>query len=273
MAVLLCAGLLHSCNPDCESIPGLRISADQNPAGYQVLLSANPPESLRGKKVFMGDREVAADFLPDAGLVFEVPPDVSGATEVRVEDGDCEQYAALDFQVVGADFFRNNPGFISPVPPEIVIPSIPPSFPPVIDNAWLSPTDIDYCMWFIMVKDTVYSADSSSFELVPTNTLHPAESFEFSTCGNADRLYHGNPMFGIIDRDLNYINIWVDRRSQGDGLGIEEYVGQFIPIEGTSFDKAYGGCSAGTSLDHNGYLMLLTSRRNGRQVLVFQKKP
>ncbi|MEL6276169.1 MAG: hypothetical protein AAFU03_13800, partial [Bacteroidota bacterium] len=121
-----------------------------------------------------------------------VPENTAEATEVRIEDGDCVDFANFGFTVVDEAFFVNNPQFVSPFPPNIVIPTIPPSFPPVLDQAWISPQNPDYCLWFVMVKDSILAGgpfadcvvDTGENPYTVSTTLDPFCSKELSTCGS-----------------------------------------------------------------------------------------
>jgi hypothetical protein len=263
---LLALGCLTmGCNPDCTNIPGLRVSSSFNPVGFEVLITSNVPADLNNKSVFFGETKVEPKFVPDVGLRVTVPEGASGDTEIRIEDGDCVDYAAVGFSVVDENFFLNNPNFIPPIPPQIIIPSPPPSFPPSIDNAWLSPENTDYCLWFIMEKDIL--PDGS---LIESNTIDRDSSFEQSTCNQVDEnlLYRRNPIFGIVDKDANLINIWIDRRAIGESL--EEFHGEFIDLQDTPYaDENFSAPCVG-SIGKKGFIMLLTSQCTGRQVLAFQ---
>jgi hypothetical protein len=270
--LLLIGSLCTGCNPDCTTIPGLRVSSSFNPAGFEVLITSNVPADLHNKSVFFGEKEVDPEYIRDVGLRVVVPDGLSGNTDIRIEDGDCVDYVNVPggFSVVEESFFIDNPDFISPIPPQIIIPTLPPNFPPSVDQAWLSPDNVDYCLWFIMLKDTL-----SDGTIVETNTIDQEESFEQTTCsGDPGKFYFKNKIFGIIDKEANLINIWIDRR--GINRGIEEYRGQFIDMANTPYaglDRYTGPLCGSNVFTDTGHMLLLTSQRNGRQTLAFQKTP
>ena len=82
-----------------------------------------------------------------------------------------------------------------------------------------------------------------------------------------DRLYHANPVSGIIDKENNYIKIRIDRTLKG--LGIEEMEGQFIDPDQLPAEYTEGGvCNGdGTSKPN---IMLLTSLQTGRQMILWR---
>lgn len=258
----------YSCNPDCDSVQRLKLSTDLNPAGYEVLVTANPISSLKGRRVYFGKAEVETKFNNDVGLIVTVPEGISGVTDLRVEDPDCVDFISMDFNVVEGDFFQNNTNFIFPPAPEIVIPTIPGVFPPTIENAWLSPVNSDYCLWFgpfqpyhfIVNGDTLFTDDTF---------IVAAGSFELSACGNTNAYYHNNPFYGIVNYQTGEISITIDRSSKG--LGTEEFTGEFIDMQNT----AYGQPTlevCGSAKEKAGHMIMLTSKTNGRQLLVQQPK-
>lgn len=253
----------YSCNPDCDSVQGLKLSTDLNPAGYEVLITANPISSLKGRRVYFGKAEVETKFKNDVGLIVTVPEGISGITDLRVEDPDCVEFISMDFNVVGGDFFQDNTNFIFPPAPEIVIPTIPSVFPPTIENAWLSPVNSDYCLWFGPFQSYTFMGETTSTFIVA------AGSFELSACGNTNNYYHKNPFYGIVNYQTGEISITIDRSSKG--LGTEEFTGEFIDMQNT----AYGQPTlevCGSAKEKAGHMIMLTSKTNGRQLLVQQPK-
>ncbi len=259
---------LFSCNPDCDSVQGLRLSTSLNPAGYEVLITANPPSSLKGRRIYFGKSEVETKYEEDMGLIVKVPEGISGLTDLRVEDPDCVDFVSLDFNVVGADFFQENTEYVFPPAPEIVIPTIPSVFPPSIENAWLNPVDPDYCLWFgpfqpyhfILNGDTIFT-DSTK--------IVAAGSFELSACGNTGSFHHNNPFYGIVNYQTGDISITIDRSSKG--LGTEDFTGKFIDMQNTNYNQSTLTVCGGTQ-EKAGHMMMLVSKTNGRQLLVQQPK-
>jgi hypothetical protein len=271
---------IFACNPDCDSVAGLRVVYSSSPVGNeaklgapgtQILLTANPPSALNGRRIFFGKREATGvTFKENHGLVVTIPSDLPpGPIDLRIEDPDCVDYITVDFQVVESDFFFNSTDYVFPTFPEIVIPTLPPAFPASIENAWLSPDNLDYCMWFKFVK-----IDGKC-----TTALDPAQTKEqcFGPC-RTDRAvrYKSNPVSGVIDSTRNFIHLIIDRTKEG--LGYEELVGRFITPAETSaeYQKWEPGdepisnpaIPVNTSRDH---MMLLTSLSTGRTLLLYQQ--
>ncbi|MBK9013509.1 MAG: hypothetical protein IPM82_05180 [Saprospiraceae bacterium] len=185
---------LFSCNPDCDSVLGLRITTADTEVGNEILITAQPPSSLEGRRVFIEDKEVEVRYAADMGLIAKVPEGLSGTVDVRVEDPDCADFVSLNLEVHDESFFENNPAYVFPTIPEIVVPTLQVSFPPSIENAWLHPENLDYCIWFTLVADASNTC---------TRVIDSSKSFEQSTCNRSDdsRLYRQNPMFGYIDEN------------------------------------------------------------------------
>ena len=125
-----------------------------------------------------------------------------------------------------------------------MIPTSLPSFPPSVANAWLSPQNTDYCVWLQFAKKTVFGSNPIEYVLdgngnkIETNTIDPSQSAELSVkellCNStANTLYHNNPVSGVVDRDNNFVHFWIDRTSKG--LGVEEFIGEFIDINDTPY--------------------------------------
>ncbi|MCB0572047.1 MAG: hypothetical protein KDC66_19915 [Phaeodactylibacter sp.] len=263
---LLSIGLNYRCNPDCDSLPGLSISTTENPAGYEVLIRANPPSALQGRKVFFGDMLAEQSrFIDNVGLAVTVPDGLNpGKVEMRIEDPDCQDFVALDFNVTSADFFQDNPDYVFPPLPEIIIPTLPADFPPSIENAWLSPQNLDYCLWFKFVAD----ADGNC-----TQTLDPLTSFEQSTCGKAGVLYEENQMSGYMDSH-GVMHLSVERANGS----LEEFEGELInpddaPEKYLDWNSVGADCLSGLPGDFKKrtHMMLLTSKATGRQLLIYQQ--
>jgi len=260
-----------ACNPECDSITGLTIEGSPITAsGHEILLKAQPLSSLEGRDVFFNSILADTRFEPEAGLIVEIPEDVSGRVEMRIEDADCVDFLSLTLDVKDENFFINNPQFISPAPPQIIIPTTPPPFPPSVAEAWLSPQNLDYCIWFAFIEDTIMKNGMDT--IVETSAINPKESAEFSTCRDSNLIYHSNPMYGFVDKAANIVHFWIDRRNTVEGnLGIEEFEGSFIAVEDTPYTEfEMPPCGAGwvESRDH---MMLVTSKQTGRKLLLYQQ--
>ena len=269
LCTLILAAGLFSCNPDCESVFGLRITTAATEAGNEILITAQPPSSLQGRRVFIKEKEVQTRFAENMGLVVTVPDGLSGAVDVRVEDPDCADFVSLNLDVEDASFFENNPQFVFPTIPEIVIPTLQAAFPPSIENAWLHPENLDYCIWFKIVPDASGNC---------TRVIDPANSFEQSTCFRSDdnRLYRQNPMFGYIDvNDKIHLTIL---RSDGP----EEFDGCLVnlmdvPEKYRAWKSFPTPCPTIdplglTPVQERSHMMVLTSKRNGKQLIIYQQE-
>lgn len=265
-ALLISVLILSACNPDCDSLVGVRLSSTLNPSGHEVMIMADPPSALQNRRIFFNDTEVETRYVEESGLVVEVPENMSGEVELRIEDPDCVDFIAFDFNVVDETFFQDNPNYIFPPTPEIIIPNLPADFPPSIENAWLHPVNVDYCFWFKFLPDTLG---------ICTKYIDPINSFEQSTCGNTDVLYASNPLSGRVEADGS---VFVSVNRPG---GVEELEGRLIAPE--DVPEAYqswkelncGGTNVSGAWDssykNRHFMMLLTSKQTGRQLLIYQQ--
>src|SRR5690606_4358539 len=105
---------LLSCNPDCDSLTGDNLSSTLNSRGYEVLISADPPSALQGRRIFFNDTEVESTFIDGNGLMVKVPDGLAGGVELRIEDPDCVDFLSFDYTVVGETFFQDNPNYVFP---------------------------------------------------------------------------------------------------------------------------------------------------------------
>ena len=264
-----------SCNPDCDALLGLQVKGGHGCEGDQIVLTANPLHALDGRRVFFNDIPAESFFSENMGLIVTIPEGegLNGPVEIRVEDPDCVDFVALDFNVADPLFFENNAQFVFPLIPEIIIPNVPQGFPPSIENAWLHPENIDYCIWFTLISD----GDNC------TRIFDPANSFEQSTCfkgdPNSNLLYKENPLSGYIDANDNvFVTIHrVDGEEHFQGRMVslenvpEKYHDWFFP------DPLPDGCDPGLPVGSAGpvpernHMMVLTSLRNGKQMLIYQQ--
>ncbi len=262
-----------SCNPDCDSVFGLRITTSKTEAGNEILITAQPPSALEGRRIYIEGKEVETRFAENMGLVARVPDDAAGIVEVRVEDPDCADFVSLDLDVEDASFYKDNPDYVFPTIPEIIIPTVPADFPPSIENAWLNVENIDYCIWIVLLTDSLTGDCIRVFD--------SELSFEQSTCYKASAdttlLYQQNHLSGYLDLDSNiYMTI---HRASGD----ENFVGRLVSLDDVpdkykewSFDVAPDcnpGLPAGAApVPERADMMLLTSQHNGRQLLIYQQE-
>ena len=274
LAVVLLAFIQPACNPECVSLDNVRLSSDANPNGFEILITANPLDGLKNKKVLFGAVEAESAFHENLGLIVKIPEGVSGDVELKIEDPDCLDFIRVPFKVAGQSYFENNLNYVPPTPPVIVLPTIDINPPPFIDNAWLSPENPEYCLWFQMVVDSATGQ--------PTKYLNPSKSVEQALCPclrTSDLPFARNRMFGIVDKEKNYIEITVDRTPIGGDY--EKFSGRFInmaQVEHYAADldtaiNCYNQCPFDGTSGPLGYMMLLTSQKTGRQLTVYQKRP
>lgn len=265
-----------ACNPQCDPVGNIKISSNNNPVGYEVLIQATPASILQDKTIAFGNVVVPDSlkrFVPDVGLIVKVPQGVSGNTQLKIEDPDCSDVVALDFTVNSVGFYNKNPNFIAPILPDIIIPTFVNFYPASINRAWVSPMNTDYCLWFGV--DTIKKANPVTRDTITTYSLFGG-SFEKSSCGglanDPNKIYATNLIYGYYDATATprKLYFFVDRTKKG--LGIEEYIGEFIDIKATNYNKtgfpAIGNCGKPVA-DVKGDMLLITSRTTGRQTVVY----
>lgn len=284
----------QACNPECESIQSSNIELPPGPyeQGSELAIYSNPPDLLKGRDFMLSVRNSSTNSASTVMLesryeenleaaVVTLPDEVNQDATILMNDPDCSGQLipiGTPSSLVDANFFVDNPFFITPTPPLIIIPT-PPVNPPVkIINAWFSPNNRDYCIWFKPDEGENGEEKPNLIPAIATSSMTitngpPNGSAELAVgCGGVpatDRLYHANPVSGIVDKENNYIRILIDRTSKG--LGIEEMVGQFINPDmlPPNTDYTIGGtCSADGSQKPN--IMLLTSLQTGRQMILFR---
>ncbi len=285
-----------ACNPECESFPANNVIVPQGPyqAGTELMIASNPSNFLEGRKILMSTGspsseviELRSSFEETLGAaIVRIPEEVSNNATFLIDDPDCSgQFIPIGSttNIVDETFFVDNPFFITPTPPLIIIPTIPPSPPPLVVDAWFSPNNRDYCIWFRPDLDEFGNEKSN---LIPAIAVSPTEitngppngSAELSanctpmTSPSTDRLYHANPVSGFIDKENNFIKIQIDRTAKG--LGVEEFVGQFVdPAQLPDPDYRMGGiCSPDVAKSSQPNIMFLTSQQTGRQLILFRGK-
>lgn len=289
LLVIAIAGLLlPACNPECESIAAVNIDVPPGPylEGSELAIEANPASLLQGRRILMsfdGNMEdLETRYEADLGAtIVRLPEEISSNASLVMDDPDCTGQLipiGTSSGLVDASFFVDNPYFITPTPPLVIIPSPPVVTPPNIINAWFSPNNRDYCIWFKPEEDADGNEKSNLIPAIATspNTITngpPDGSAELAVgCGGnpaTDRFYHANPVTGIVDKVNNYIRIKIDRTSKG--LGVEEFEGQFIDPSQLPADTDYavgGTCSPDGS--QKPHIMLLTSLETGRQMILWR---
>ncbi len=274
------AFLSSNCNPKCDPVGSISLSSNNNPAEYEILIKATPATSLLGKTISFGDAVVADSakkFVENVGMVVKIPKNAAGSTKLKIQDLDCSDEVAFDFIVNSKDFYLKNPNFVSPIMPDIIFPTLVNVFPPSIAKAWASPINSDYCFWFGTTLDSILIETGATAALNKYKKFFTLKdkSFEKTTCGfgsDPNKIYALNPIYGYYDTTLvpRKIFFTVDRSSKG--AGIEEYIAEFIDMKATNYNKTGLIKVLNCSVEHNatGHMLLVTSKKTGRQTLVFQ---
>ncbi|HHM20858.1 MAG TPA: hypothetical protein ENJ20_02440 [Bacteroidetes bacterium] len=270
-----------ACNPECVTIANLQVLPPVSPAGFEVLITdQGNPSSLRGRRVLFDNNEAARlTFLDGWGLLATVPDNLGpGEYDIRIEDPDCQDFVRVSFEVREVTDYFNVPGFIPPAPPQVIIPTVSANiFPPTISNAWISADDPDYCIWFkfvmngneetkVLRSNEFDGALNGSFELGVSELLQTA-------CPQVNTFYHAHPVSGIVDKDANFIHIFIDRTSNnpdGQDHGIEEFTGLFTEIP--QHYQTWEALPCGTWKEERKYMMVLRSVQTGRQLVMYQQE-
>lgn len=296
--ILLCSifFMLSSCNPKCEErlrIP-VSLSVTEVAPGMQILIQSAQAKQLKNLGIYArmtpGDEPslLQSELVDEQKLVVTMPESASETMELVALDNDCGGYVSLvDLASHEASYFIDNPNFVAPILPQIVIPSI--SVAPTIDitNAWISPQDRSYCLWFGDFQQT-YRANpdgspidgDTSTEKIDTiffdSKFLDEKSIELAigpcTEDIENSLFHENPVSGVVDFDNNFIQIFIDRTSNPRVGRVEEYIGSFVKPSDIP-DESYligGGCIPNNSIPPKEKLMVLTSQLTGHQMLLFK---
>lgn len=272
-AVLICCGLVN-CNPDCQNILDVYFAEHPYAEEDEILIKSTNLNNLRDREVYFNDKLAEeVNFIPDVGLIAKMPKGIKGeSVSLRIQDQDCADFVAYNLNVQSPSYFVGNEDYIPPAPPVVIIALPNPPLPPNINNAWISPNNTDYCIWFVVVP---VPNSPGNFTITPTpyNGKSSEElSVERLACNDTSdpntNLYHHNPVYGMINTNENIIQFWIDRSAKG--FGIEEFTGQFIDIETTPFDdERVPACGTwGTNKLH---MMMVTSKKTGRTLLMYQQ--
>ncbi len=291
--LLVAMSLLMACNPDCETYAGIDAEIDTmiKPAGSEMWITTQPIDLLAGRDIYLQQSSAGgvqaklleSRYLENIGIIAKLPDDVTGNASLYVEDPDCGgQIPLSSLDIKEQSFFVNNPLYITPAPPLMVIPNPPVAPPANIFNAWFSPNNTEYCIWF--QPDSIDIPDGNggmirveSTQLVPGDiTTSPmpgnGSSLEFSAGCNGsqdDDLFHNNSVTGVIDKFNNFIRFQIDRTPKG--LGVEEFVGEFIDYSQLPGGYEISSACSGDDKEKRSF-MLLTSQTTGRQLILFRNE-
>jgi hypothetical protein len=275
---------LFGCNPNCENIVGVYFAEYDYVEESEILIRSSDLDALRSRMVFFNDIPAeSTKFVEGTGLVAKMPEGVQGDNVLmRIQDRDCGDFVTRNLGVQPEDYFVGNPNYIPPAPPQIIIPIPNPPLPPSINNAWISPNNTDYCIWFVV--DPVPGGGPGNFLISPVERPNPNNpnvmirsqelSVEQQVCGQSPsletNLYHRNPIYGMINTNDNVIQFWIDRSAKD--LGVEEFSGVFLDIDQTAYgDDRTPDC--GNWNKEKKHMMMVTSKQTGRTLLLYQQLP
>ena len=167
----------------------------------------------------------------DGDIIARVPAGLRGNVEISLEENDC--VGRRDFIVLDS-----LPGTYGMALQNIVLPSVPVTFPPGINNNFTNAADPNH--FFLLEDDGNNPGHIGPFAQENHNT-NPA-------------LGNGNPISGTWSFSPNEIHLTVDRTLNGGT--IEKFDGQFI--------NTYSGAPAFANA-----FMLLVSQTTGRQLILY----
>lgn len=303
LVVIAVLWVLPSCNPDCESASRANISMTPTTLlpESEFLLQSNPPDFLRDREILIDDPADNGELIPIEaefndqlnGVIAALPRQADANTPIYVEDPDCSGSFIYvnDLQIRPEGFFFSSDLFLVPPIPIVIVPAPVPPPPLNITNAWISPYDREYCIWFVPKIDTVDG------EVIELPELRPHVDGEFGPTVDgtilqgsrefvvpcdpdnprtvADPLVNINPVSGIIDKKNNFISITIDRTAKG--LKAEHFSGVFIdPDDGrvpVELDWRNRGPCATDATSEADLFMLLTSSETGQQLLMVKALP
>lgn len=279
--------LLQACNPDCTNLSTSNISLPPGPyqANAEIAVTASPSSLIKEREFHLSIRKNNATEISlldsrfeealDAAVVM-IPNEINPTASLLINDPDCTGNlipVGSPTSLQSSSFFVDNPFFVTPAPPLIVIPSPPPTIPGNIVNAWFSPNNREYCIWFQP------DLDDNGNELATLTRGFFDEnddrrgSWELSAgCSGVEgtgELFHLNQVTGIVDKVNNIISIRVDRTSKN--LGFEDFEGFFVDPNQLPPGYNIGGiCSAedGRTMPK---LMYLVSQTTKRQLLLWRQ--
>jgi len=281
---------LQACNPDCTNLSTSNISLPPGPylANAEIAINSSPSSLIKEREFHLSIRKNNSTEIMvldsrfeealDAAVVL-MPNEVNPTASILINDPDCTGSLipvgeATSLQ--STSFFVDNPFFVTPAPPLIVIPTPPPSIPGNIVNAWFSPNDRKYCIWFQPDYDDngdeLASLTRGYFE-DPNDQSTRAGSWELAAgCADLEgtgELFHLNQVTGIVDKTNNIINIRIDRTSKN--LGFEDFEGFFVDPTKMPAGSDYniGGVCEGNG-DAKPKLMYLVSQTTKRQLLLWR---
>ena len=147
-----------------------------------------------------------------------------------------------------------------------------------ITNAWISPYDRSYCIWFVPELDENGNELSILREYKPGQDERDTAAGIFDKIGTREFIVCGdtpqrnptagvNPVSGIIDKETGMIQFAIDRTQHG--LGIERFTGMFISDEQIPDTPEWrnGGACDNIGSERQDF-MFVTSEKTGQQLLM-----
>ena len=288
--------------------PLANIAADITPnirkagKGEQILISTTPASFLADRDVFI-QREINGEIVLDennplasiysaaaGGRIATLPNNAAGNAEVFIRDEQCGGFVPVSrVRVADQEFIDNNLSlFITPTPPNIVIPPVSIPAPTNVVNTWFSPDNRSYCIWFLPTlqrqDDGCYEEQSTLYPgMTPPalgttytdlDTLDKIGSWELRVppCPDQDPnnvLFEANPVSGVINQESGAVSIAIDRTSKG--LPIEYYEGSIVKKDDLPAYAQNGGICVEDSSIKPDAIMLLTSKTTGAQMILFRQ--
>lgn len=234
--LLFAAFFFPSCKDKCDvgdfGITSLQPAA--NPVGYEIFIEAKGVSA--NTKVRFDNVEAASVKTAEGGLIVKVPSGIAGTVSLSIEEGECND--SKSFDVLGT-----YPGNVPVGPTTIIIPQAPASLPSGISNIWKN------------VFDTKHTLDLQDND-APFGILDDDHYEDYNFGADPTSYFNHNPLVGQYDTLANTIFIVVDRRTKPNGYR-DTLTGQFIK------NLPQQPNADGT--------ILLTSKRTGRQLVIFKQ--
>lgn len=230
--------LLTHCKNKCEGDFGIQsIQPAANPVGYEIFIACKGVTA--NTKVRFDAVDAASVKVAEGGLIAKVPSGIAGTVSLSVEEGDCSD--SKPFDVLGA-----YPGNVPMSPTVIVVPQSPGDVIGGVTNEWINVFDNDHQLQLVtdgLNPGIIIPDDGTNFS-----------SQEYHFGGNT--FLNGNPVSGTYDTLSNQIFMVIDRSKKAGGYK-DTLTGQFIRNLPQTPDATA--------------TMLLTSKRTGRQLVIYKQ--